>query len=158
MCSGWGTFFSILGITLRLADTHIIRKPDVQAYIHCRHFSSIFFYHLSRCCDMWRTTAAARHPVSKLSLQTACYITPPLKHIHIEVSGDFPSEIHTHMGWPSDEISFCHLACCVTRCISPAKASAANPALSLSGVSLKATHTAEEPHTLGDGKSMAPTL
>ncbi|CAB1440774.1 unnamed protein product [Pleuronectes platessa] len=36
--------------------------------------------------------------------------------------------------------------------------SAATPALSLSGVSLKATHTAEEPHTLGDGKSMAATL
>lgn len=65
---------------------------------------------------------------------------------------------HTHTGWPSDEISFCHLACCVTRCISTAKASAANPALSLSGVSLKATHTAEEPHTLGDGKSIAATL
>lgn len=67
-------------------------------------------------------------------------------------------QTHTHTGWPSDEISFCHLACCVTRCISPAKASAAIPALSLSGVSLKATHTAVEPHTQGDGRSTAATL
>ena len=58
---------------------------------------------------------------------------------------------HTQTGWLSDEISFCHLARCATRCISPANASAAAQALSLSAVPLKAAFTAAELHPEGDG-------
>lgn len=42
--------------------------------------------------------------------------------------------------------------------LAPAEAAAATLTPSGAGVSLKATHTAEEPHTLGDGESMAVTL
>lgn len=93
-------------------------------------------------------------PLHESIYTSRCLGTTPLRCMHKHTH----THTQTHMGWPSDEISFCHLACCVTRCISPAKASAAARVLSLSGVSLKATHTAEEPRTLGNRKSMAATL
>lgn len=58
-----------------------------------------------------------------------------------------------------DEISFCHdVHAGLQDVSSPAEASAATLTPSVAGVSLKATHTAEEPHTLGDGETMAVTL
>lgn len=58
-----------------------------------------------------------------------------------------------------DEISFCHdVHAGLQDVSSPAEASAATLTTSVAGVSLKATHTAEEPHILGDGGSTAVTL
>ncbi len=51
----------------------------------------------------------------------------------------FLSHTQSHTGCLSDEISFCHLPCCATRCISPTNASATAAVLSLSVLSLKAT-------------------
>lgn len=80
-------------------------------------------------------------------LRSTCAITA---HTH--------TNTHRQTGWPSDEISFCHLACCVTRCICPARASTSTPAPSLPGVSPKATHIMEESRTPGDGGGTAATF
>ncbi len=50
-------------------------------WLQCRHPATFSLY--------------SNISVSKLSLQTACHSTPPWEHIHTEISGDFPSEIHT---------------------------------------------------------------
>lgn len=58
-----------------------------------------------------------------------------------------------------DEISFCHdVHAGLQDVSSPTEASAATLTPSVAGVSLKATHTAEEPHIQGDGGSTAVTL
>lgn len=108
----------------------------------CRHGANTLQYR--------HFTSGAQHSVSKFTLQTAGCST---RAINIMISRDAALSLshtytHTHInGGPSDEISFCHLPCCVTRCISPAKASAASPAPSLSCASPKATHIGKEQQT-----------